>query len=130
MKANVLVFVLLACVVETAAAATAEKVVLSGAEAISKFPVNLRDSESAKLDDARWCELRPGVEYFYGKFSKLYNRGKEDVSVIRKDLLPAGVNELQHASEGSSAHWTVNHTIDGVLGCERKVCNQLLFVTE
>ena len=69
MKANVLVFVLLACVAETAAAATAEK-----------------------------------------------------------DLLPADVTDLQHTSEGSPGHWTMNHTIDNILGRERKVCNQLLFV--
>ena len=277
--------------------------VLSGADAIAKFPANLRDSSDAKLDDARWCELLPGVEYLYGKFSKLYNKGKEDVSVIRvdyrkakvrmkfvdnrrdgggnrktsavagqykalfginctfpqwyakmegkvvkdghkeggfamnddksyvffnaswwkehpngegysdvfstealgllrgkqtldgthwgsapytfmgeatnnvlyvcvvdgrtprsegmgygtvhtflrefgcfngmcidgggsttmvvrKDLLPAGVTDLQHVSEGSPDHWTVNHTIDNLFGRERKVCNQLLFVAE
>lgn len=293
--------IVLTLLVAAAVAAHAEKVVLSGSEAIAKFPANLRDSNDAKLDDARWCELLPGVEYFYGKFSKLYNKGKEDVSVIRvdykkakvrmkfvdnrvngggnqktsvvagkykalfginctfpqwyskmegkvvvdahkegglamnddktyeffnsswwkthpnaegytdvfttealgllngkqtlggtgwgaapytfmgeatnnvlyicvvdgrtprsqgmgygtvhtflrefgcfngmcidgggsttmvvrKDLLPANVNEIQHTSEGSSAHWTMNHTIDNILGRERKVCNQLLFV--
>ncbi|MCQ2388712.1 MAG: phosphodiester glycosidase family protein [Kiritimatiellae bacterium] len=296
------------CILAAVAVATAFHVragtaVLSGADAVAKFPAQLRDSDAAKLADARWCELLPGVEYFYGKFLKLYNKGREDVSVIRvdyrkakvrmefvdnrangggnrktsdvagrrkalfgvnctfpmwyakmdgkvvkdghkegglalnddktyeffdaswwkkhpngegwtdvfstealgllggrqtldgvswgsapytfmgeatngvlcvcvvdgrtprsegmgygtvhtflrafgcfngmcldgggsttmvvrKDLLPAGVNELQHVSEGSAAHWTMNHTIDNILGRERKVCNQLLFVAE
>ena len=83
--------IVLTLLVAAAVAAHAEKAVLSGAEAIAKFPANLRDSNDAKLEDARWCELLPGVEYFYGKFSKLYNKGKEDVSVIRVDYKKAKV---------------------------------------
>ena len=77
--------------VSTTLAAQAAAPVLSGAGAIAKFPANLRDSDDAKLADARWCELMPGVEYLYGKFDRLYNKGREDVSVIRVDYRNAKV---------------------------------------
>ena len=64
---------------------SAAQEVLKGAAAIAKFPARLQDSEIAHLTDASWCQLMTGVEYFYGRFDKLYNTTANDVSYYKID---------------------------------------------
>ena len=63
----------------------AEQTKLTGPDAIAKFPARLQNSEIAHLVDASWCQLMPGVEYFYGKFDLLYNTTSNDVSFFKID---------------------------------------------
>ena len=63
----------------------AEQTKLTGAAAMAKFPARLQNSEIAHLVDASWCQLMTGVEYFYGKFDKLYNTTANDVSYFKID---------------------------------------------
>lgn len=69
----------------------AEQTKLTGAKAIAKFPARLQNSEIAHLVDASWCQLMPGVEYFYGKFDLLYNTTANDVSFFKIDYKNAPI---------------------------------------
>ena len=91
MKLSLLAAAMFAGTCAMAAQTRAEQTMLTGVAAIAKFPERLRDSDIAKIEDAAWCELMPGVEYFYGKFTKLYAMGKEDISIIRVDYKNANV---------------------------------------
>lgn len=56
--------------------------------------------------------------------------GGSTTMVIRKDLIPADLNEVQYISEGSPNHYTMNHTVNSSTpgNRERAVVNQLMFV--
>ena len=51
--------------------------------------------------------------------------GGSTTMVCKKTLMPEGMSDRQHVSDGSSNYYTMNNTSDG---SERAVCNQLLFV--
>lgn len=56
--------------------------------------------------------------------------GGSTTMVIRKDLIPTDVNEVQYVSEGSPDHYTMNHTVNSSVpgNRERAVVNQLMFI--
>ena len=81
MKRCVLLIGALAAVLSLSAAQEA----LKGSAAIAKFPARLQNSEIAHLADASWCQLMPGVEYFYGRFDLLYNTTANEVSFYKID---------------------------------------------
>lgn len=81
MKRGVLLFGVLIAVLSLSAG----QEVLKGAAAIAKFPTRLQDSDIAHLTDASWCQILPGVEYFYGRFDKLYDTTANDVSFFKID---------------------------------------------
>lgn len=64
---------------------------LKGRAAIAKFPKRLQNSDIAHLADASWCQITKGVEYFYGRFDKLYDTTANDVSFFKIDYLKAPV---------------------------------------
>jgi len=120
----------LACgfVLTSAAAPTAQ----SGEKAFAKFPAKVR---GMGLWEAKSVQLSQGVEYCFGRFSRLYTRGKDgviqygsnDLHVIRIDYKKAPV--LMKTVESSPNHLRTSAAarkvkalfgINGTFPCSKK----------